>query len=106
MAHRLDERAGVFTGRRQRQAKFSQTGTHLSSLDIRLSICLGILNRLLRLCMRLRLRLGGAPAIVVRIPGKHGVKAEAACSATHAHLSKQRTHPFCQACLTVASMAH
>ncbi len=61
-----------------------QTGAHLCSLNIRLSIHLGILNRLLRLCMRLglRLRLRGAPAVVVRIPCKHGVEAEAACDAT------------------------
>ena len=57
-----------------------RTGAHLSSPRIDL----GILEPLLRLGMRLglRLRLCCAPAVVVRIPGEHGVKAEAACSPT------------------------
>ena len=65
------------------QARLVQIGAHLSGLDIGLSICLRILNRLLCLCMRLGLRLclRSAPAIVVRVPGKHGIEAEAACSA-------------------------
>ena len=67
-------------------------GAYLSSL------CIGvrILDCLLRLRVGLRLCLRCAAAVVVGVPCKHGVKAEAACGATQPKITLQSSQYFCE----------